>query len=124
MIAATIFGGIIALSLVVTPPPLALKHVYTVIASLPAAALLCFILAHTGPGLSTQLAGVGASVGGPIEGIFRLARPLSNIGVVTLLDVECMTLFILCCYGVSIVLHHLVDIVRILKVSRRRAAQW
>jgi hypothetical protein len=118
------FGLVLSAALILAPPPFEMKHFYTLAAALPAAALLCFVLSQAGPGLVGQLHQLGAAVGGIVEGFSQLARPLSNIGVVTLLDVECMTLFVVCCYGVSVVLHHLVDIARILKVSRRRATQW
>ena len=123
-----ITGALFAVALIgcsiATPATGSSRHAYVATALFPASALLCLVLGQIGPSLAAQLQAVGATVGGPIGGLLSDVRPLSNIGVVTLLDVECMTFFLLSCYGSMIVLRHLVDMVRILKVSRRRAVQW
>lgn len=95
----------------------ALKHLCVAAAFFPICTLVSLMLQVIAQTLHDSMLEFADTI--PGLHLLRYANPLSGVGQVTLLDVELMVLLFLVVYGTTVILHRMVDIVRLLKVARR-----
>ena len=98
------------------------RHLYVLLALFPLGYLIAALVPHIFGGLLEFLLAQAQSLGreGPLVGLLESVRAPSLIGNPTAADVLATVLFWFTAYAVVTVLRRLVDINRLLKVSRKR----
>jgi len=96
-------------------PRVLIQHACVLAAAFPLAILVTVLLNQLGTAIVSSLKGVF-----PTNPTVQATHAISSIGIVTFMDVSLVALYLMVCYGSTVMLRRLVDTVRILKVSRRR----
>lgn len=103
--------------------PAAINHALVAVALLLVSAIVSFLATQLTTSWASVVHEVGNDLPSPIREVLLAVRPLSNVGILTLLDVLCVAIMFFAAYCVTVVLRRLIETVRILKVSRRRLTQ-